>query len=464
MTDLSAGTTQSQPSDAAIGSSSKKDHGKRSAAAGFFGGMLEYYDMSIYASASSLVFARIFFPDVGACALLLSLATFGVAYLARPLGGLIAGHIGDRFGRRNVMIGTLLTMGIATFLIGCLPAYSAIGLAAPVMLVALRLVQGLSVGGELSGSIALTLEHAPETRRASYTSWQVNGIWVGYILASLAFIVVGTLPQDQLLAWGWRIPFWSSALIVLVGLIIRRATKEPEIFADAKDKGAIAKAPLGDLFRFQALDVVKVVLIALLISSANIIMVFGLAYATSAVRIPSTTMLWILIVGYVGCLVVQPAAAILSDRIGRRPVLIAGNLLAVPAVWLYFWAISTGNVLLIIVGTILTLSVAFGAVNVVHPVYFAETFNVRFRITGMALGLQLGAVISGFAPTIAQAFAGEHGDIWWPACVFAMSASLISALAVFFSRETFRTPLTQLGVRETAGTGRRSVSERTIQL
>jgi MFS family permease len=423
----------------------EKNHGKRSAVAGFFGGMLEYYDMSIYASASSLVFARIFFPDAGASALLLSLATFGIAYVARPLGGLIAGAIGDRFGRKNVLIGTLLTMGIATFLIGCLPSYSAIGIAAPVMLVALRLIQGLSVGGELSGSVCLTLEHAPDDKRAIYTSWQVNGIWVGYIVASFAFVLVGTLPTDQLLDWGWRIPFWSSALIVVVGLVIRRAIKEPEIFTETKSAGA-AKAPLRDLFKFQGRDVLRVLLIALLIAFGNIIMVFGLAYATSSVKIPSSTMLMVLIIGYVGCLIVQPLAAVVSDKIGRRPVLITGNLLAIPAVWFYFWAISTASIPLIILATILTLSVAFGMINVVHPVFFAETFNVRFRITGMAVGLQLGAVISGFAPSIAQALAGTEG-IWWPACVFASCATLISAITVYFSRETSRTPLAMLGVK-----------------
>jgi MFS family permease len=424
----------------------EKNHGKRSAIAGFFGGMLEYYDMSIYASASSLVFARIFFPDAGASALLLSLATFGIAYLARPLGGLVAGYFGDRFGRRNVLIGTLLTMGIATFLIGCLPSYSAIGMAAPAMLVALRLIQGLSVGGELSGSVCLTLEHAPDNKRALYTSWQVNGIWVGYIVASFAFVLVGTLPTDQLLAWGWRIPFWSSAVIVIVGLVIRRAIQEPEIFTEAKSTGTVAKVPLRDLIKFQGVDVLRILLIALLISFGNIIMVFGLAYASSTVKIPSSTMLMVLIIGYVGCLVVQPIAAIVSDKIGRRPVLITGNLLAIPAVWLYFCAISTANIPLIILATILTLSIAFGMINVVHPVFFAETFNVKFRVTGMAVGLQLGAVISGFAPTIAQALAGAEG-IWWPACVFASVATLVSAVTVYFSRETARTPLGELGVK-----------------
>ncbi|MFA3878679.1 MFS transporter [Streptomyces sp. MMCC 100] len=170
-----------------------------------------------------------------------------------------------------------------------------------------------------------------------------------------------------------------------------------------------------------------------------------LAFATSFVKISGSVMLWVMIAGYAGCLITQPLAAIVSDRIGRRPVLIGGCLLCAGAVWFYFWAISTANVGLIVAGLILALAVAYGPVNVIHPVLFAELFSVRYRVTGMALGLQLGAVISGFAPSISQAMAGADGSRWWPACVFAMAASLIAAVTVLFSRETFRVPLDQLG-------------------
>lgn len=425
-----------------------RNQAKRSALAGFFGGMLEYYDMSIYASASSLVFARIFFPDAGASALLLSLGTFGVAYVARPLGGVISGHIGDRFGRKRVMVLTLLVMGVATFLVGCLPSYGSIGVAAPVLLVVLRLVQGISVGGETSGSISLTLEHSPQDKRTLYTGWQTSGIWFGYIVAGVVFVMVTALPDDKLLSWGWRIPFWVSAVIVVVGLIIRSTIQEPEIFDDVKeDEEAMPKAPIVVLLKHQPGDVVRVVLMALLVCFANIMMVFGLAYATSVQKISSTTMLWVFILGYAGCIAVLPLAARVSDRWGRRPTLIVSLLISVPAVFFFFWAISTRNVPLIAVATLVALSLAFGSTNIVYPVFFAEQFDVRYRVSGMALGLQIGAVISGFAPTISQALAGPQGDVWWPACAFSAAASFIAAIAVFFSRETFRTPLHQLGKR-----------------
>ncbi|WP_257183176.1 MFS transporter [Corynebacterium cystitidis] len=210
---------------------SSRHQGNRSSLAGFFGSTLEYYDMYIYASASALVFSQIFFPEAtGGMGLLLAFGTYGVAYLARPLGGFLAGHFGDTFGRKNVMVVMLLVMGFATVGIGLLPTYEAIGIWAPILLVSLRLLQGMSVGGELAGATSLTMEHAPEGKRAFLVSWLIQGIWAGYIIATLAFIAVATLPDEQLFAWGWRIPFWASILIVILGLWIRLALEEPEEF------------------------------------------------------------------------------------------------------------------------------------------------------------------------------------------------------------------------------------------
>ncbi|MEV7474267.1 MFS transporter [Pseudarthrobacter oxydans] len=418
---------------------------KRTSLAGFFGGALEYYDMYIYASASALVFSRVFFHDSGATGLLLSLGTYGVAYLARPLGGFLAGHFGDQFGRRNIMIVTLLVMGIATFLIGCLPAYDSIGIFAPILLVVLRLFQGLSVGGEAAGSTSLTLEHAPEGRRALYTSWMINGIWVGYILATLAFLAIATLPEQQLLTWGWRVPFWASALIVILGLIIRRTIEDPEVFTEQKDQIRQAKPPIVELLRHQPKDVIRVVFAAFLIVISSVVPVYGLSYATNVVGIPSNYMLWAAIFGYATALATQPLFAHLSDRIGRKPVLIVGNLIGAAAVWPYFWAIGDANIPMIFVGMFLCITIAFGCTNAVYPAFFSEMFNVRFRVSGMAIGLQLGIVLTGFAPSIIQAVSAANGNAWWPACLFTSAACVISAIAVSTGRETFRTPLEKLG-------------------
>ncbi|RFA10874.1 MFS transporter [Subtercola boreus] len=418
---------------------------KRASLAGFFGATLEYYDMYIYASAAALVFGRIFFPESGAAGLLLALATYGVAYLARPLGGFVAGHFGDRFGRRNVLVATLLVMGVATFLIGCLPSFSAIGIAAPILLVLLRLLQGFSVGGEASGSAALTLEHAPEGRRGLYISWMLNGIWVGYIAASFAFLAIATMPQDQLLAWGWRIPFWSSAVIVVFGLIIRRTLQDPEIYVEEKANDEIPKAPIKELLRTHTSDVVRVIFATFLIVISTVVPVYGLAYATNIVGIPASTMLWVVIVGYVVALVLQPLFALLSDLYGRKPVMIIGNIGGALSVWLFFWAVSEQNIGLIYVGILLTISLSFSATNAIYPVFFSEMFNVKVRVSGMAIGLQLGIVVTGFSPTIITALASATGDSWWPAATFVSVACVISAIAIATARETYRVPLEDLG-------------------
>ena len=287
------------------------------------------------------------------------------------------------------MILTLLVMGIATFLIGCLPSYDSVGILAPTMLVVLRLCQGLSVGGELSGASSLTLEHAPADQRALYTSWAINGIWVGYILATLAFIGVAALPDDQLIAWGWRVPFWLSALIMIVGLVIRRTVRDTEAFT-AERESAYRQVPLGEVLRHQPLDVIRVIFAAFLVVISTTVPVYGLTYATNVVKMrPDAHAL-----GRDRRLrrrfVTQPLLASLSDRIGRKPVLIGGNIVGAAAVWLFFWAVGEANIPMIFVGVLLCVSVGFAATNSVYPSYFSELFNVRYRVTGMAVGLQLG--------------------------------------------------------------------------
>ncbi|GAA5035714.1 MFS transporter [Microbacterium fluvii] len=441
--------TVTEPARTAAGPARERrgrgDQGKRASVAGFVGSALEYYDMYIYASASALVFTRVFFPDAGATGLLLSLGTYGVAYLARPLGGFLAGHFGDRHGRRNIMILTLLVMGIATFLIGCLPSYDSVGVWAPIMLIALRLFQGLSVGGEASGATSLTLEHAPEGRRGLYTSWMVTGIWAGYILATLAFIGVAALPEDAIYSWGWRVPFWASAVIVVVGVIIRRSLTDPEAFVEQKEQGAIAKVPLGEVLRHQPGDVVRVIFAAFLIVISSVVPVYGLSYATAVVGIPSTTMLWAVVFGYATAMVTQPLFALLSDKIGRKPVLIGGNLFGALAVWEFFWAVGSANVPMIYLGVFLCITIAFAATNAVYPVFFSEMFNVRFRVSGMAVGLQLGLVLTGFSPTIIQAVSSANAGAWWPAAAFTTAACVISSIAILTARETYRVPLRDLG-------------------
>ncbi|MFF3381324.1 MFS transporter, partial [Streptomyces sp. NPDC002680] len=215
--------------------SGRSPHARRAAAASFVGSALEYYDFFIYGSASALVFNQVFFPQVSpGLGTILSMATIGIGYVVRPVAGMVIGHFGDRVGRGRMLVLTLLMMGVATFLIGCLPTPATIGAAAPVLLVLLRVVQGISAAGESVGAVTMAMEHAPSNRRAFYGSWVNTGAVAGILLASLAFLAVSSLPQSELLAWGWRIPFLASALVVGVGLWIRLRLPEPEVFEAAR--------------------------------------------------------------------------------------------------------------------------------------------------------------------------------------------------------------------------------------
>src|SRR3954463_2827245 len=222
----------------------------RAAVAAWFGSALEYYDLAIYGTAAALVFPDIFFPEGNdSAATIAAFATFGVAYVARPIGSFLMGHIGDRLGRKAIMVGTLLLMGISTFLVGCLPTYSRVGLLAPTLLVLLRLLQGLSAAGEQAGANSMSFEHAPDEQRGFFTSFTLSGTQGGQVLAPAIFLpLAAVLPEDQLLSWGWRVPFLLSAVVVLAGYLIRRTLDETPEFQHEADSGEVPRAPLGVLF------------------------------------------------------------------------------------------------------------------------------------------------------------------------------------------------------------------------
>ena len=407
--------------------------------------MLEYYDFFIYGTAAALVFGKVFFPDSDpATGTLLSFATYGVGYVARPIGAFFMGHVGDRHGRKRVLLVTVVMMGACTFLVGCLPTYADIGIWAPALLVALRLMQGFSASGEQSGGNSLTLEHAPDDRRAFFSSFTLTGTQAGLVIATAVWLPIGAMPEHDLLTWGWRIPFWLSAIVVVVGVIIRRRLDETPAFAEAAREGAIDRTPLSELLRDHRAGVLRVMLVALGSTVSTIFAVYALSFAVDGNGLDKTTMLWVAIVTNAVALAAIPAWAALADRIGRKPVLIAGTLSSGALMFAYLAAIDSHNYVLIFVAAIAMSGVAYSAFNGVQPALYGEMFPTKVRLSGMAIGTQIGYAIGGFAPTAAAAIDGSG---WVPVALYVLAFSVIAAIAAATARETYRVPLQQLDGR-----------------
>jgi len=424
---------------------------RKAAIAAWIGSALEYYDFFIYGSAAALVFNKIFFPAGNvALATLLSFGTFGVAYLARPLGSFLMGHIGDRFGRKTVMMLTLFGMGICTFLIGMLPTYDQIGAWAPILLVLLRVCQGLAVSGEQSGATSMTVEHAPANRRAFFSSFTLAGTQGGLILATAVFLPISALSDADLLSWGWRVPFWFSVVVMAVAWWIRRSLPETPAFEEEQEHHDVPAAPLKLLLRNYVPDVIKVMFAALASVISTLATVYALNYGVAVVGLPRPAMLWMQISANVVALVAIPLWAVLADRIGRKPVFIMGTLGIAVLIWPFIWSINQANLPLVFLFGILMSGVVYSAYSGSVFAMFSEQFETKVRLSGMAVGTQFGFALGGFAPTIAAAIAGPNLANWVPVAIFGCVASAIAAIAAVSMRETYRAPLHELGRRHEA--------------
>jgi MFS family permease len=418
---------------------------KKAALAAFLGGALEYYDFFIYATAASLIFSKIFFPAGDpTIALLASFATFGVAYVARPFGAVVFGHLGDKIGRKNTLVMTLVLMGGATFLIGVLPDFNTAGYWAPALLVLLRLMQGLSAGAETAGASALTTEEAPEGRRGFFASFAMSGISFGIVLASLAFLPVAAMSEADRLSWGWRIPFWLSVIVLIVAFLVRRSLDEPEVFEEKHDHGELVKLPFAKMFKTHPAQFFQVALMSFETVTNTFMQSFGLAYAVS-VGVPASTMLWVSIVGNLLAAATQPLMARLSDRFGRRPVFITGVLGSGAMIFVYFSVISTGNIAMIFIASTLITAGTYAMSNGIYPAFFSELFNVKVRYSGMAIGLQVGIVCAGFTPLLGTALVGADKANWAPAAWIVAASSILALVGALWARETAKTPLRHLG-------------------
>ncbi|PZH11313.1 MFS transporter [Streptomyces sp. NTH33] len=377
---------------------------RRSTTAAFVGTAIEWYDFYIFGTAAALVFSKVFYPGAAPGAgILASFATMWVGFLARPLGGIVFGHMGDRVGRKNTLVITLFLMGAATFGIGLLPTYGQIGVAAPVLLVLLRALQGLAVGGEWGGAVLMATENASEGKKGSAGMWVQQGSPAGSILATLMFLLVGTLPDHAFLSWGWRVPFLLSALLVAVGLIIRMKVEESADFEAAKEKDAVVRLPLLEVLR-NAPGIVALGMGASImgIAAAYFNNTFVLSWTTTELNVDRQTMLDVLLVIAVLQFLLQPLAAKLSERFGAARVMAGGLLLSVLVVVPMFLLISTGRPLLITLGLILS---TLGTVlyYAMLSSFLASVFPANVRYTGVSLAYQLcSSLIGGATPLIAQ--------------------------------------------------------------
>ena len=360
---------------------------KIAAASGWIGSALEYYDFFIYATAASLVFPQIFFPSQNpTVAIVASLATYGVGYVARPIGAFVLGHWGDTHGRKNVLVLCMFLMGFSTMLVGVLPTYAHVGLWAPVLLVVLRLIQGFAVAGEISGASSMVLEHAPFGRRGFFASFTLQGVQAGQILAAAVFLPIATyMGKEDFIAWGWRIPFLLSFFVIVVGYLIRREVEETPAFARESEAGAVPKAPIVQAFKTSWADMLRVVCMALMNVIPVVATIFGAAYAVQpayGIGFKADVYLWIPVLGNIAAVLVIPLVGNLSDKIGRRPPIIVGALCSGLLAFGYLYAISIKNVPMAIALSLLMWGIVYQGYNAVFPSFYPELFQTSVPRVG----------------------------------------------------------------------------------
>lgn len=414
----------------------------RVASASFIGTTVEYYDFLIYGTAAALVFPRLFFPDVSpATGLLLSFATFGVGFVARPLGGIVFGHYGDRVGRKRMLVYSLLIMGTATVLMGALPTYSQIGVAAPILLTLLRLAQGFAVGGEWGGATLMAVEHATPDRKGLYGAFPQMGAPAGTATATLAFYAVSLLPDEQFLSWGWRIPFLASAVLIVIGLVIRLSLAESPEFAAVQARAAVLRLPIAVAFRRHWRQILLVA--GAYLSQgvfAYICVAYLVSYATTVAGIDRAQALLGVCVAAVVAVVMYPVFGRVSDAVGRKPVFLAGVVAMGVSVLPVFALINTGRPGLFLLALVLVFGLAMAPAAGVTGSLFSLAFDADVRYSGVSLGYTLSAVVgSAFAPTIATALyaATESSD---SIAAYMIAVSVISAVSVSLMPGPWRQP------------------------
>lgn len=428
-------------------------HVKRAAASGWIGSVLEYYDFFIYATAATLIFPQIFFPSSDPkVAIVASLATYGVGYVARPIGAMFLGHWGDTHGRKNVLLMCMFLMGASTMAVGLLPTYAQVGLLAPALLVLLRLVQGFAVAGENSGASSMILEHSPFGRRGFFASFALQGVQAGQILAAAVFLpLAALLPKEAFNTWGWRIPFLLSFLVIVAGYYIRREVSETPVFtrqqAQASDRRDTT--PVLQAFREHWRDMLRVTCMALMNVIPVVTTIFGAAYAVQpgyGIGFDKSVYLWIPVLGNLVAVAVIPFFGNWSDKVGRRPLIIGGALSSGLLSFAYLHAISIHSVPLAMLLSILMWGICYQAYNATFPSFYPELFPARTRVSAMAISHNIGTMFTAMLPAVFATVAPPGSPhVPWVVGGLAFGITVLVSVAAFSARETFRIRIHELG-------------------
>lgn len=411
---------------------------RRVVIASFIGTTIEWYDFFLYGTASALVFNQLFFPSLDPLTgTMAAFATYAVGFFARPVGGIVFGHFGDKIGRKSMLVTTLMLMGAATILIGLLPTYSQIGIWAPVLLVTLRFIQGFGVGGEWGGAVLMAVEHGSEGKRGFYASWVQAGVPVGLLLANAVFKLASSMDEAAFLAWGWRVPFLLGVLLLGVGMFIRLKIIESPVFAQAKKEDSGPKIPVLAVLR----DHPRNVLLAMGARFAEnaffyIFTVLALSYGSQQLGIQKSTLLNAVLLGSAVQLIIIPYFGALSDRLGRRPVYLGGAFFLLLFAFPFFWMLETQQTMLVILAVVIGL-IGHAAMYGPQAAFFSELFGTRVRYSGASLGYQLASPLAGgLAPLIAMALLEKSGGAAWPVAVYLVIMALITLISVWLAEET----------------------------
>jgi MFS transporter, MHS family, shikimate and dehydroshikimate transport protein len=404
-----------------------------------FGTVVEWYDFFIYGTAAALVFGKLFFPSSDpVVSTIAAFSVYAVGYLARPLGGIVFGHFGDRIGRRSMLVLSLLLMGCGTFLVGLLPTYDQVGVLAPILLVVLRLIQAIGLGGEWGGAVLMVAESAPAHRRGLFGSFVQLGNPMGRLVATGVFALASRLPAPDFLAWGWRLPFLASAVLIVVGVVIRYQLSETPAFEAIRKTRQISKMPvLEALSQFRWETTLAVGLKITEVAWVGILTVFAVSYLTKQLAMSQGFVLEAITLATFVELFTMPLAGWLSDRVGRKAIYIAGTLFSIIFAFPLFWLLETRDPTVVLLTIVVGVSCAQGIIFALHASFMPELFGTKVRYSGISLGFQVGAAIGGgLTPLVAAATVGWSGGSTWPVSLMLTVLGVITLIAVLQTRET----------------------------